>query len=249
MKKILFLIILLMSIFFNQLLSKSEPANETTITLSIAQDPSFGFYPFVNGVVPLNNDLDFTFYGIFWTQDALAGKQGGIGLLTEFGVGMNFKFQDGAFFINPNLGLGNGKFQSGGGRHIIGDNLAISLFAGYSTNSIDFTIGGIYWKGLRREEMITPYIDQIEYTASLWYKLKKWFNFGLYVDHYLLSTDDTKTKETNTSYFWVGPSFKFIARSGATVWFTLGPDLVEYLNNQDNAKVNDYYKLVASFPF
>lgn len=238
-------------LFFSFNLFAENEANEnpTRITLSFAQDPSFGFYPTVNGSVALTNSTDFTFYGIFWTQDALAGKQGGLGLLTEFGIGANFKFLDGNLFINPNIGIGNGKFQSGGGRHIIGDNIAFSLFSGYSLNNIEISVGGIYWKGFRQEEMVTPYIDQIEYTLTGWYKFNNWFSIGLYYDHYLITENNKQTKDTYTGYFWVGPAFRFNANSGAKLWFTFGPDFVQYLNDEKDAQIQDYYKLVASFPF
>jgi len=236
--------------FSNNLFAEEETNdNSTTIILSLAQDPSFGFYPFINGSVTLTNSIDLTFYGIFWTQDALAGKEGGLGLLTEFGIGANFKFADDAFFLNPNIGLGNGKFQSGGGRHVVGDNIAFSLFTGYSHNNFEIAGGGIYWKGFRREEMISPYIDQIEYTLSSWYKANSWFSIGLYFDHFLITEDDKQTKDTYTGYFWLGPAFKFTAKSGASMWFTFGPDFVQYLNDEKSATIQDYYKLVASFPF
>lgn len=233
------------------LLKADEDANDdgSSIIVSLAQDPSFGFYPFINGSIPINESTDFTFYGIFWTQDALAGNKGGIGLLTEFGVGANFKFADGSFYLNPNIGLGNGKFQSGGGRHIIGDNLALSLFTGYSIDFLELALGGIYWKGFRREEMTTPYLDQIEYTFNTWIKTNNWFSVGLYFDHFLITEDNKEITDTYTGFFWVGPAFKFTVKSGATMWFTFGPDLVEYLNDEKDAKVQDYYKLVASFPF
>lgn len=236
--------------FSNNLFAEKETnENSTTIILSLVQDPSFGFYPSVNGSIPLNNKTDLTFYGIFWTQDALAGKQGGIGLLTEFGLGVNFKLANGSFFVNPNIGLGNGKFQSGGSRHIIGDNLVFSLFTGYYFDNLEFALNGIYWKGFRKEEMISPYIDQIEYNFSSWYKTNNWFLIGLYIDHFLIIEDDKQTKDTYTGYFWIGPAFKFTAKSGASMWFTFGPDLVQYINSKNNPTVQDYYKLVASFPF
>lgn len=140
-----------------------EKSDGSSLSVSLAQDPSFGFYPSVYGSIPIGETTSLTFYGIFWTQDALAGNLGGIGLLTEFGVGLNFSMLDGKLNINPSLGIGNGKFQSGGGRHVIGDDIVPSVYVTYSTDALETTIGGIYWKGLRREEMVTPYLDQIEY--------------------------------------------------------------------------------------
>lgn len=250
--KYLLTVLLAFVITFNFAISEEatqEKSDSSSLSVSLAQDPSFGFYPSVNGSIPIGGTTSLTFYGIFWTQDALAGNLGGIGLLTEFGVGLNFSMLDGKLNINPSLGLGNGKFQSGGGRHIIGDDIVPSVYVTYSTDALETTIGGIYWKGLRREEMVTPYLDQIEYFLQSWYKASNHISVGLYVDHFLITEDNKIETKTNTSYFWFGPAIKFTVSSGASFWFTVGPDFVDYLNNADNKAIKDYYKMVVTFNF
>lgn len=249
MKSIILVLALLTTSFysFSQENNSDDPA--TYMTLSIAQDPAFGFYPFISGGIGINKDLTFTYYGIFWTQDALAGKEGGLGLYTEFGVGLNFSFADGKMYLNPSLGLANGKYQSGGARPIIGDAIVPAIFAGYKSGDIELNFAGITWLGFRKEMLVDKYRDQFEYSLNGWYAAHKYFDFGLYLDHFLYSEDDKNTVISNTGYFWVGPSFRFKTKSGAAFWFTFGPDFVEHLNSIENAKINDYYKIVFSYTF
>ncbi len=244
------LILSLVLINFNYLLSNETNVEDNSfITVSLAQDPAFGFYPIINGGIPLNENLNFTFYGIFWTQDALAGNQGGIGLLTEFGIGLNLSILDGSLNLNPNLGVGNGKFQSGGSRPVVGDNIVPSVYVGLNLNKINSILGFIYWKGLRKEVLVDKYRDQIQYFLNFWYEIHKNINVGFYYDHFLLKEEDSSTSNTNTAYHWIGPSIKFKPKSNAELWFAFGADIYEYTNSIDNASIKDFYKLVFSITF
>jgi len=247
--KIKILIIFFLSILISKLYSNETENDNSYIIISLAQDPSFGFYPFINGGFQIAENKFFTYYGIFWTQDALAGNQGGIGLLTEFGIGLNFSFLDGNLNINPSLGLGNGKFQSGGARYVIGDNIVPAIYFNVITGQINHTIGFIYWKGLRREELIDKYRDQIQYFYNLWYQINKNIDLGLYYDHFLLKEEDKYINSTNTIYHWIGPSIKFKTKSIAELWFSCGFDLYQYTNGLENPSIKDFYKLVFSLKF
>ena len=238
----------------------TDPA--TSIVVSLTQDPCFGFYPSVWGAIGLSDKTDFTFYGTFWTQDALAGYQGGINLLTEFGVGLNFKLMDGALSINPQLGFGNGKFESGQGRIVVGDNIVPSVLVSYSNGNFVLPVSAYYWKHLREEAKNSPYIDQIQYTLMPAFNFSKFVAGGLYYDHYLVHTDaddynkinplNKQKTETTTSYLWVGPYLKFTVKSGASFWFSAGVDLVDYMKDLPDGqkeKIRDYYKMSVSMPF
>jgi len=249
MKYLLLVIFIFSSQFFafSQDADSQEPA--TYMTLSMGQDPAFGFYPSIAGGIGINEKLAFTYYGIFWTQDALAGNIGGIGLLTEFGVGLNYSFNDGKNYINPSLGLGNGKYQSGGARAVIGDAIVPSIYAGYKSGNYELNVSGIAWLGFRKEELVDKYRNQYEYLFNFWYAAHKYIDFGLYFDHFLYSEDDNTKVDSKTGYLWVGPSVRFKTKSGASFWFTFGPDFVEQINSVENAKINDYYKIVFSYTF
>ena len=238
--------ILLLAPAFSQ---ESDDNISSYMTLSMGQDPAFGFYPAISGGIGLNKTTTFTYYGIFWTQDAMAGNKGGLGLFTEFGFGLNFTFDDGKYYLNPVIGLGNGKYQSGGARAIIGDAFISGLFAGYKSGDFEINLSGTTWLGFRKEELSDKYRNQYEYTMNLWYSAHKFIDLGLYYDHYLYSEDDNLKVDSKTGYLWVGPTLKFKTNSGASFWLSIGPDFVEYLNSTESPKINDYYKIVFSYTF
>ncbi len=228
----------------------------SSLTLSLSQDPAFGFYPSLSGSIGLNKTMALTFYGVFWTQDLMGGNNGGLNLMTEFGAGLSFTMADGALVVNPNLGLANGNFQSGGGRPVIGDNIVPSLYVTYSRPSCTAAFATTYWKGLRREAKVTPYYDLLDYNLNLSYNLSNFISVGLFYDHLLTWETTVQNGDDNTkgytSYLWLGPSMKFTVKSGASMWFSFGADLVDYMKDEiksDDKKLKDYYKLSASFPF
>lgn len=263
MKRLLLTFAALALLTFN-VYSEESKSNEpsTSIVVSMTQDPCFGFYPSVWGSLGLSNKTDFTFYGTFWTQDALAGYNGGINLLTEFGAGVNFKLMDGALTINPQLGFGNGKYESGQGRIVVGDNIVPNVAISYSTGNLVLPFSAYYWKHLREESKNAPYIDQIQYTFMPGYTFSKYVTAGVYYDHYLVNTDakdyndahpQTKmSSSTITNYLWLGPYCKFTVKSGASFWFTGGVDLSDYTRTAPRGydkKIKDFYKMSVSFPF
>ena len=44
----------------------AQEERDTSFTLMMNQDNFFGFYPSFNGLIELNDDIDFSFYGITW---------------------------------------------------------------------------------------------------------------------------------------------------------------------------------------
>lgn len=250
-------ILLVASLLLISLSSALAEDDGATFSLTLAQDPAFGFYPTVAGSIPISDNSQFTFYGVYWTQDALGGNLGGLNLLTEFGAGINFTLADGALNINPALGFAHGNYQSGGGRPVIADNIVPSIFVAYAAGNFSASLGAIYWKSFRNEAKVTPLIDLIDYNFNVGIALSKYFTVGLFYDHLLYGTDNsnqTEDSETElvTSYFWVGPMCKINFKSNASVMFTFGPDLVDQFNDDiesDMKKIKDYYKLSTTISF
>ena len=256
MKKLSILLIssLLFINFFN-LFAEEKAEREPSFSVTLNQDPLLGFYPGVSGSIPIGETTDFTFYGTFWTQDELAGKQGGLNLLTEFGFGLNFILLDGNMNINPVIGFGHGNYQSGGGRAVVGDNIVPSLYMDYTAGDMFFSFSTFYDIYLRKEAKNTPLVHLFDYVFKANYNFSKYFNAGVFVDHYLYADDksfinpnDDKIK-FNTFYFAVGPEITINFKENASVTFSLGPDFVDYLNKEDNKKVRDYYKLSTTISF
>ncbi len=238
--------------------AKAEEAPATTFGVTVGQDPIFGFYPSFYGSIAIGESTQFTMYGVFWTADALGGNLGGLNLLTEFGAGLNFTMMDGALNINPSIGFAHGNYQSGGGAPVIADNIVPSIGVYYGSGSFYGSFNAIYWKGLRKESSVTPYYDMIEYVIQPTFALSPFMSVGLYYDHLLTTVDNSNqvssgsTKETNTTYLWVGPSLKFTFNKGINVMFSAGADLTDYMNDMpagQEEKIKEYYKMVLNIPF
>jgi hypothetical protein len=253
MKKFfLILVLVLVSFFALNTLKSEETKTPTSLIISLNQDPAFGFYPMFWGSYGLSEKIALTTYGIFWTQDALAGKNGGLNLLTEIGVGVNFTLLDGALNINPAIGLGNGNFQSGGGRAIVGDNIVPQVGITYTNGDFSVYAASVNWINLRKESKVTNNYDLFEYSVNPMYSYNKYFALGLTYDRFLYIDHTPKEDVTYTSYDWIGPTFKLTFNSGASATFSAGVDFQDYDNKNiaDNDKIlRDFYRLQVAFPF
>jgi hypothetical protein len=261
------LAIILLTLLVCVSLSAEEKDPATTFSVSVGQDPAFGFYPSFFGTIELKKNLQFTTYGIFWTADNLGGYNGGLNLLTEFGVGLNFTLLDSALNINPQLGFAHGNYQSGAGSPVIADNIVPSIGVYYSADYFNLSLNVIYWKGLRKEAGNSPFINMLEYTIQPSYAVSKFFTVGLYYDHLFTEYNCDRYKNNPkykyapiqpykyTTYLWIGPSIKFTFNKGINVMFTAGMDLVDYMNDSDiygqpvDKRIKEYYKLIMNIPF
>lgn len=231
----------------------------SSLSVSLSQDPVYGFYPAVYGSIGIGDNTAFTFYGVFWTQTALGWNQDGANLMVETGVGLNFTMADGAININPQIGLSSGNYQSGGGRVVVGDNIVPSLGLYYAEGPFAANLNLIVWKHLRKESKNQNYIDMMMYSANPTYTLSKRLSVGLLCEQLFFRTEASAddpaagVKEgdshTTTFYLWVGPSLKYTVKSGASLWFSAGVDLSNSVNNVDDKAIKDYYKLTLSLPF
>ena len=89
--KLLTALVCLPALFPGSASAQSAPAEDrTSYTISMNQDTFFGFYPMFTSAYKVNDKVDWTTYGIFWTTPSF-GTGGGSGLWTEFGTGVNFK--------------------------------------------------------------------------------------------------------------------------------------------------------------
>ena len=237
---------------------QAEDELPSTYTVSLSQDPAFGFYPSVNAAIPLSNTTALTFYGIFWTSAATASHSTsadiGLNLMTEFGVGMNFTMMDGALNINPSIGFGNGLYQSGSARPVVADNIVPNVYASYVSGNFSLSFGGVAWMAMRKEGPVQ--IDMYDYNISPMVAVHKNIAVGLYLDHYLYTTKQTvkgkDESETATGYFWLGPCIKLNVAKSATVSFMAGLDLVDQFNDNladDDKIIKDFYKLTTSISF
>ncbi len=225
--------------------STSTASVPTTLTLSINQDPAFGFYPIVSGSRSIGANTAFTFYGTFWTIDAL-GADKGLDLYTEFGAGVNFTLAEGALNLNPQLGIVGGRFQSGGNRVVIGDGIVPSLYASYALGAFSVIAGGIYWAPLRREGLVQR--GFVDYYIAPTVTFSDFVSAGVLYDHCRNATTESGRTTYDTLYHWLGPFVRFTVKNAASLQFAFGADFTDYSNAVARPIVRDFYKLSATIP-
>ena len=225
-------------------------AREPSYTVTLNQDSFFGFYPAFNGLIPVDEKIDFSFYGIFWTKPAFGLGQGNTGddLWTEFGIGVNFNLADGRLKIKPQIGITNGSLLSGGS--IVGgatagsrflDGIVPSLTINYSDDTIEAEYYGGYYAALRQRNGNAA-LDFLHTWVNVGYKVSNTVSFG---PHYELLYNARNTYpggRANTTYEWLGGYVQIALAKGFFARFTGGTDL-----DDDNA--GDFYKMSVGMSF
>jgi len=214
------------------------------------QDAFFGFYPTFNGLIPVSENVDLSFYGIMWTTDAF-GTGLGSDLWTEFGIGANFLLNDGKLQIKPQVGLTNGALLSGGVVNNAGnptgtggnfaDGIVPSLTINYSDDSFEAEYYGGYYAALRNRNENAA-LDFLHTWINAGYKFTKNFSAGA---HYELLSNTRNTfpgGSTSVAYQWLGPYVQFSLSKGFFARFTAGADIEE-------GGDGDFYKLAVGMSF
>ena len=217
-------------------------------TVTINQDSFFGFYPSFNGLIPVSDNVDFSFYGILWTTDGF-GTGLGSDLWTEFGVGA--AIYSGNFVIKPQIGLTNGALLSGGVLNNAGnptrtggnfaDGIVPSLTVNYVDDSFEAEYYGGYYAALRNRNDNAA-LDFLHTWINAGYRFSDKISAGA---HYELLSNTRNTfplGATARVYQWVGPYVQFKTSNGFFARFTAGADI-------ESGNDGDFYKLTAGFTF
>lgn len=219
-----------------------------SFTVTLNQDSFFGFYPAFNGLIPVGENVDFSFYGIIWTTDAF-GTGLGSDLWTEFGVGA--AIYSGNFVIKPQIGITNGALLSGGVTDNQGDptgtggnfadGIVPSLTINYSDAAFEAEYYGGYYAALRNRNDNAA-LDFLHTWINAGYKFSDKISAGA---HYELLSNTRNTfpgGSTARVYQWVGPYVQFKTSNGFFARFTAGADI-------ESGNDGDFYKLTAGFTF
>jgi len=219
-----------------------------TFSVTLNQDSFFGFYPAFNGLIPVSENVDFSFYGIIWTTDAF-GTGLGSDLWTEFGVGA--AIYSGNLVIKPQIGLTNGALLSGGARDPNGvpagtggnfaDGIVPSLTVNYSDDTFEAEYYGGYYAALRNRNDDAA-LDFLHTWINAGYKFSDNVSAGA---HYELLSNTRNTfpgGSTAVAYQWFGPYVQFKTSNGFFARFTAGADI-------EGGNDGDFYKLTAGFSF
>jgi hypothetical protein len=219
------------------------------------QDAFFGFYPTFNGLIPVSENVDLSFYGILWTtpsfsSTALAGGDpSGNDLWTEFGIGANFILAGGKLQVKPQIGLTNGALLSGGvldededptgtGSNFA-DGIVPSLTVNYSDDSFEAEYYGGYYAALRNRNDDAA-LDFLHTWINAGYKFTSNFSAGAHYE--LLSNTRNNGGDTAVVYQWLGPYVQFSLSKGFFARFTAGADIEE-------GGDGDFYKLAVGMSF
>lgn len=230
--------------------SSPASARDASYTVTLNQDSFFGFNPSFNGLIPVNDTTDFSFYGTFWTKPAFGLGQGNSGddLWTEFGIGANFNLMDGKLKVKPQLGLTNGSLLSGGA--IVGgatrgskfaDGIVPSLTVNYSGDTFEAEYYGGYYAALSQRNGRAA-LDFVHTWINVGYKASNNVSFG---PHYELLSNTRNTYpggRASKTYEWLGAYVQFALPKGFFARFTAGADL-----DKDNA--GDFYKMSVGMSF
>ncbi|MFN3424411.1 MAG: DUF6733 family protein [Novosphingobium meiothermophilum] len=223
---------------------------EASYTVALNQDSFFGFNPSFNGLIPVNETMDFSFYGIFWTKPAFGLGQGNTGddLWTEFGVGVNFNLMDGKLKVKPQLGITNGSLLSGGqiaGGNTQGarflDGIVPSLTINYSDDTFEAEYYGGYYAALRQRGGNAA-LDFAHTWLNFGYKATSNVSFG---PHYELLYNTRNTYpggNTAKTYEWLGGYVQFSLPKGLFARFTGGGSI-------GSGDTGDFYKMSVGMSF
>lgn len=228
--------------------AQEEDESKLSVGVALNLDAFFGFYPSLVGGYELNENLDFTFYGIQWG----AGTGSGWGNWTEFGVGVNFSA--GNLDINPQLGFTMGSLLSSGAAQpgVIGDGIVPNLTMNYGDDMFEgqFYLG--YYAALRDETTATPpgqaTNNYLHYWLNAGVKAGTFMSLGVHYEELFLaggSANGGGSLDRADGYRWLGPYLQF-AKGDAGLRFSFGGDLTD---DDDSFSLNDFYKMAFFMNF
>jgi len=232
---------------------------EERFSVVLNQDSFFGFYPTFNGLIPVGEKIDLSFYGILWTTPDFSSATGlGSDLWTEFGIGANFIAADGRLAIKPQIGITNGALLSRGnlgrgpgnttttlnGGNVF-DGLVPSLTINYSDDKFEGEFYGGYYAALRNRTENVGALDFLHTWINAGYKFTSNFSAGAHIEVLANTRVDLPGGSASNVYEWYGPYVQFSLNKGFFARFTGG------VEEGGGAAGNrgDFYKLAVGMSF
>jgi hypothetical protein len=238
--------------------AQSAPDEDrASYTISMNQDTFFGFYPIFTSAYKVNDKVDWTTYGIFWTTPSF-GTGGGGGLWTEFGTGVNFKAADGKVNINPQLGFLNGKLLSNGNFPMAFEGFVPSITANVNTDRAEAQLYAGFYTALRKGRVpdsagtglaAAPVQNNfVHWWLNGGYKIAPVLSAGLHYEalDFRASGSGSSGIPNSGVYKWLGPYVQANLSSKFSVRFTFGSNVMDRPATDGN---DSFYKLGATYTF
>ena len=236
---------------------QSSADDRASYTISVNQDSFFGFYPIITGAYKVNDKVDWTTYGIFWTTPSF-GTGGGGGLWTEFGTGVNFKALDGKLQINPQLGFLNGKLLSNGNFPMAFEGIVPNITANVDTSRAEGQVYAGFYTALRKGRVPASTgggltAAAVQNNFNHWWvnggaKLAPVISAGLHYEQLDFRPSGSGSAGVRSAgvYKWLGPYVQANLSSKFSVRYTFGADVMDRAPLDGNSS---FYKMTATYRF
>lgn len=216
-----------------------KKSDNSTFTIQMNQDNTFGFFPTIFGNIELKK-ADLTFYAVFWTNPVFANSDGS-GSLIETGIGLGFS--KGNWYINPSLGFTHGSFtngrnQDGSGRPTIAESIVPGVTVFLKTEKLESEFFTAYYHNLRKE--VSPQTNYLFIWLLPGFKLNKYFSSGLHYEQFRNMSDNVPLYERYGLYFKTTFKERYEFRLSAGL---------NYTPEAGTKAQGDFYKLTVNIPF
>lgn len=237
--------------FTQPLAAQAQDPPKATYRIAMNQDSFFGFYPTVYGAFRINDKIDATAYGIFWTTPSF-GTGGGGGLWTEAGGGVNLKTFDGKWTFTPQLGILNGKLLSNGSFPMAFEGIVPNITSNVNTDRFEGEFYMGRYTSLRSGRVSGP--NNTLVPAGVQNNFLHWWinggvkaskNFSVGV-HYESLGSNPSAGPSSSVYRWLGPYVQANMSDGFSLRFSAGPDI---LDRAPTDGTGSFYKLSAIYTF
>lgn len=232
--------------------TSSTTPNRAFGYVSLNQDVFFGFYPMIQAVYKVSDNVGVVGYGTLWTTPSF-GTGGGGGLWTEAGAGLYLSAFDGKFTITPQIGTLNGKLLSNGNFPMALEGIVPNFTANVSTNRFESEVYAGFYTALRTGKVLnaggTALVDaasQNNFThwwANGGVKLGSPFSVGM---HYESLGSRPSVGASSGVYKWVGPYFQGNFTPKFSVRFAVGANVQDRPPLDGN---DSFYKVTATYRF
>lgn len=225
--------------------------------ISFKQDTFFGFQTIFGAGYEIRDNVDFTFYSWLWTNPNFGrslldptSPQGGEGLWTEVGAGLNFRFLDDALSVNPNIGMLNGALLSSDviGRDIqAGEGVVPNLTINYDTEFFTSELYLAYYMAIRDDrnrDFLHTWANGGVRPAAFGMRNAPVSSVGLHWENLRqIKTREGPAPDNEQIYQWLGPYVEFALPKHFSMRFAGGIDLT------DDSVSSEFYQATVNLSF